>query len=295
MADKQYRVGRSILTMPEDHKLDFYQSSWRLYDKALPEIVRAVAEKYPDMTAIDIGANIGDSAALICQYHDIPVLCVEGNPAFLEYLRQNLSRLPPCVEIVQALIGETTGSIHPDAMLTHDGTASVNLSTAAAAGAGDLHAITTRRLKDVLAEWPRFASSKFIKSDTDGSDFEIILSSRDVVASSHPVLFFEFDPTFRKEGIVEALRVISMLQDIGYDHFLVYDNFGNVMSLIEEKIFAQFEKLCLYILSHALTGRQIYYVDVCAFVSEDADIARTIYDRHFERLKVEIRNGWDLP
>lgn len=296
MADKEYRVGRSVLLMPSSHKLDEHRARYKLYDRALPEIVRAISGKYPGLTAIDIGANVGDSAALICQYQDIPVLCVEGSPFFLEYLRRNLSRLAPTVEIFPALIGRSSGSISPEAVQVREGTATVDVSVAMRPGARGPRDIAVRSLSDILRENPRFAHPKFIKSDTDGSDFEIISSSRDVIAASRPVIFFEFDPTFRKDGVKAALQAIALLEEVGYRSFLVYDNFGNMMSFIEEDASVQFENLCLYILSHALTGRQIYYVDVCAFTSEDADIAIAVYDHHLDGLEEAIRaSGWELP
>ncbi|HAZ47443.1 MAG TPA: hypothetical protein DDW76_13245 [Cyanobacteria bacterium UBA11369] len=80
---KEYQIGRYQIILPSDHLLDAYQSTWLRYDKALGYIAHAIFEKYPKSSAIDIGANVGDSAALIRQYSDIPVLCIEGNPNFI--------------------------------------------------------------------------------------------------------------------------------------------------------------------------------------------------------------------
>src|SRR5437763_793435 len=85
--NRKYRIGRFELTLPYDHRIDDYQKGHRLTDAALGEIARIAAGKYPDMTAIDIGANIGDTVAAICRHIDVPVLCVEGHPVFLAFLR----------------------------------------------------------------------------------------------------------------------------------------------------------------------------------------------------------------
>ncbi len=84
--EKTYRIGRFELTLPADHPIDRYQKTYRLYDRVLGDIAHAVAAKYPDTTAIDIGANVGDTAALLCRDQDFPVLCIEGSPHFLKYL-----------------------------------------------------------------------------------------------------------------------------------------------------------------------------------------------------------------
>jgi hypothetical protein len=103
------KLGRFELVFPPDHLLAQYQSHFRLYDWALGEIARVVAEKYPGACAIDIGANVGDSAAAICRHQDMPVLCIEGHPTIFSYLRRNRDRLPRGVEIVHTLVGASRG------------------------------------------------------------------------------------------------------------------------------------------------------------------------------------------
>lgn len=291
MADKEYTVGRFSLLMPEDHKLDLYQRQFGLYDRALAEIARAVAGKYPGAPVIDIGANIGDSAALICRYQDLPVLCIEGNPTFLAYLRRNLAHLPGCVEIAETLIGSALGAIAAGTMHTGDGTARIDIDTATHAEDG----IPIEPLGSLLHRHPRYSSARLMKCDTDGNDFDIILSSKDLLASLLPVLFFEFDPTIRKSGIRQGIAAISALEEIGYRRFLVYDNFGNMMRPVEGNAAQEFKDLSRYLLSHVFTGRQIFYLDVCAFTAADMDLADTIYTDHCRVVGKTIRaNGWEF-
>src|SRR6266550_2375835 len=75
-ADRVYSVGRHRLKLPWDCCLDVYQANYKRYDWALGEIAREIFAKYPKSCAIDIGANVGDSAALICKHQDVPVLCI---------------------------------------------------------------------------------------------------------------------------------------------------------------------------------------------------------------------------
>ena len=83
MQSKEYMVGRTRVVLPLDHALETYQARWKRYDRALGEIAHIVRGKYPDLRAVDIGANVGDTAALIFAYDDIPTLCIEGTEAFL--------------------------------------------------------------------------------------------------------------------------------------------------------------------------------------------------------------------
>jgi hypothetical protein len=110
MQVKEYTVGRTKLLLPADHALDRYQARWKRYDRALGEIARLVWQKYPNSAAVDIGANVGDSAALINTYHDIPTLCIEGGEAFLPFLRENARRIGAHVAIEAAFVGDSASA-----------------------------------------------------------------------------------------------------------------------------------------------------------------------------------------
>lgn len=40
-----------------------------------------VQQKYPDLSLIDIGTNVGDTVAIVRQDAHYPILCVEGSTA----------------------------------------------------------------------------------------------------------------------------------------------------------------------------------------------------------------------
>ena len=271
--DKVYRIGRFELILPADHALDQYQQHFRLYDRLLGEIARLLVAKYPDAAAIDIGANVGDTAALLCREQDMPILCIEGHPQFVSYLRRNLERLPPCIEVAECLVGARAGSVPLADLHARDGTAALQPGAQVAAGAPSL---AVRRLAEILAEHPRFGGARLLKTDTDGADFEILLSSLDVIRKHRPVLYFEYDPTLRVQGTREATEVVAALTAEGYRYFLVFDNYGNFMTCIEQDAADRFGELDRYLLSHLLFGRRVHYLDVCAFSADDEDLCRAL-------------------
>jgi FkbM family methyltransferase len=290
--EKTYKIGRFELILPFDHKLDEYQSKFRLYDSILGEIAGFVIAKYPEATVIDIGANVGDSAAVICRKQDVPILCIEGSPFFLSFLRRNLLRLPPCIEVVDCLVGSRSGLVPGQDFKPERGTASLK-STPGETNA--IRQLPIRPLAAILREHERFQQPRLIKSDTDGSDFEILLSSLDVISDLCPVLYFEYDPTFRKNGIKASVETISALEAIGYKQFFVYDNFGHLMDIINGDATRRFTQLSRYIMSHLMFGRQIYYLDVCAFSSTDGDLAEKLYIYHRDSADANIREaGWEI-
>ena len=91
--EKILKIGRFELVLPTDHMLETYKRKFKLYDWILGEVARLVTAKYPDATAIDIGANVGDSAAVLSRHGDMPILCIEGHPTFITFLRDH-SELP---------------------------------------------------------------------------------------------------------------------------------------------------------------------------------------------------------
>jgi len=286
--DIAYRVGDFELLFPADHLLGAYQRNYRLYDWALGEIARFVAAKYPDATAIDIGANVGDTAAAICRHQNIPVLCVEGHPAYLSYLYLNLDRLPGGIEVAESFVGAVAGSVAVENVRTGSGTAALDSAASVPAGGERL---PVRLLADILRDHPAFVRPRLLKSDTDGSDFEILLSSIDVLRASMPVLFFEYDPTFRQDGAEAGIRTIEALASIGYRSFCIYDNFGNFMEIVRGDVVDRLADLSRYLMSHLFFGRQIYYLDICAFSSADADLAGQLHEFHSETIDNSIRQA----
>src|SRR5258706_13989898 len=114
---KEHRIGRFRLLLPADHRLDEYQRTWLRYDTALGYLARTVFRKYADSCAIDIGANVGDSAALIRSHADVRVLCVEGNPAFSQCLEHNASEIGG-LELQTCFVGEDGSVVDLERMLS---------------------------------------------------------------------------------------------------------------------------------------------------------------------------------
>ena len=61
---------------------------------ALGRLVTLAYGKYPDLAVIDVGSNVGDTAAVIKAGADVPVFCIEGDPQIYPILQRNTRRLP---------------------------------------------------------------------------------------------------------------------------------------------------------------------------------------------------------
>ena len=90
----QLQVGDFVLSSPSEHLLARVQSVQPYRDLAIGIVARELARKYPGETLLDIGANIGDTAAIMATYSPSPKILVEPSSFFLVYLQQNAARIP---------------------------------------------------------------------------------------------------------------------------------------------------------------------------------------------------------
>ncbi|MFN9407431.1 MAG: FkbM family methyltransferase [Dolichospermum sp.] len=286
--NKQYKVARHNLFFPHNHKLEQYQNTWKLYDRILGIIAKYVFVKYPDTTAIDIGANVGDTAALIQEFQPIPTLCIEGNPEYFSFLERN-AQIIGNIEIAYCFIGKDGETVDLEKIVSQNGTTSINN----ALGKSGENISIMQSLASVIEEFSPFKNSKILKIDTDGLDLEIIRMSKDVIGNLKPVVYFEYDISFniKNNSLHNALNILNFLRDLGYRRFMIFDNFGNHISSLYDYDQEHFFNLTNYLVSNIYKSGQpaIYYFDICAFHAEDIDIFQNVYD-HVNETILQVSN-----
>ena len=269
---KLYKIGTYLIALPLNHSLERYQSTWKRYDTVLGTIAQIVFQKYPQASAIDIGANIGDSAALIRTFAKVQVLCVEGSPEFLPYLQQNAAIIGE-IEIEACFVGTQGETVNLAEIISDGGTATI-VGAVSSPEVG----VQTRTLEAIIQNYPAFQAAKLLKIDTDGFDFSIIQASEETISRLKPVIFFEYDVTFQAGAALQGIATIEALVKIGYEHFIVYDNFGNYLISLSSRDRDRFIDLTVHLKSNRQKSGTpaIYYLDICAFPAEDSDLYETI-------------------
>lgn len=255
----RFRFGPFDLRLPLSHRLPIYLQQCPHYNRNLGRIGKLLSARYPGLCAVDVGANVGDSVAVLRARAHFPVLCVEADPGFFELLRRNAAQFPD-VELVRAYLGEAPSEV-PGRLRSAEGTGHVE-----AADSGQT--ISIRTLCQVLADHPRFAAAKLVKIDTDGYDCKIIRGAAPCLGRSKPVLFFEYDPYFLSRQGDDGLSVFRTLDDLGYRDLLVYDNLGRLLGPARVGDDADLSRIHNDYCDGRPGGR---YVDLCAFHSDDAD------------------------
>ena len=253
-------VGECRLQLPLSHELPLYRKQFPAYSVNLGRISAEVRRKYPNLTMIDVGANVGDSVAIVRMFTAPPILCVEGEPRFFQLLAENTRQFSD-VELEHTFLGATGDHIR--AINVQRGNAQVLLGPEPGTGR-----ICT--LSEVLARHPRFVSAKLLKLDAEGFDCKILAAELELLKRNKPVLFFEYYPHSCQMAGQNALQIVSTLSEIGYSALVIYQNIGRYFMTLNSDQVRSVEDLHYFLVG--LEG----CCDVAAFHKEDEDIAASV-------------------
>lgn len=255
-----FSLGPSRLRLPLSHELPFYKKTFPEYALNLGRVSFYVKQKYPSLTMIDVGANVGDSVAIIRMFSDIPILCVEGEPRFFQLLAENTRNLSG-IELEQTFLGASGDYI--SGICIDRGNAQVRLGPAP----GQANICT---LSEALSRHPGFATAKLFKLDAEGFDCKIIATEAELLKRNKPVLFFEYCPQSCLTAGQEPFRVFSLLSEVGYSTLLIYQNVGHYFMTLNLDQVCSLEDLHCFLVD--LYG----FCDLVAFHKEDLDVAANV-------------------
>ncbi len=259
------KIGKFSILLGENHRLPVFLKHQKYYSLNLPRIAQAVFGKYSDIKIIDIGANVGDTVALVRNACTVPMLCIEGDADFFKTLVENIKQFKG-VEAYRQLLGDKDRSIN--AQLKSDGE-TAELAHSGNTGGNDSLSIV--KLDTFLEGHSAFKKSKLVKIDTDGYDVKIIRGAERFIKESKPVLFFEYDPMMLENNGDDGLAMFAMLNTLGYKDVLFYDNLGKLILSTEVSNTLLLRQMHEYIDKKARAP--FPYYDIAVFHSEDADLA----------------------
>jgi FkbM family methyltransferase len=257
----EYGIGDVTLHIPLSHELPRIRARYPTYGSNQGSVAASVLEKYPNLSAIDIGANIGDTVAFWRGTGNFPVLAVEPSERYLQLLALNAAVLGNVI-VHAGLVGEADR----DELVAIE----ERLGTARVVAGSRPRRIT--RLTSLVEAYPAFQDAKLLKIDTDGHDSDVIRGGRDWIAKARPAIFFEFAPFLSDPQKRPLLETIETLLSVGYERMLFYDNAGEFALTVHASERERIEELH----AHALSWRNERYWDVAAFHGEDQDVAMSL-------------------
>lgn len=269
-------VGIFTLRLPEGHKLGYYLNKYHLYDRPLRDVAAIVGTKYSDAWFVDVGANIGDSAAAMRTGSKNRIICIEGYDPYFKFLKENAEHIGYDIFLEKSFIGHTDLATKVK-VSAKKGTACLEQSSTGSDG------ISFVTLEQCL-EKHNVDRMSLLKIDTDGMDFSILLNGERAIETHLPVCFFEYDPVSSVNGSNVSLDAVCQLVGIGYNRFVVYDNLGCFLANVETNFVKRFREFNQYlILNHRFSGGHTPYFDVCAFHGNDEDLAHKLVELEMSR------------
>jgi len=221
------------------HSYQLYARRFKRWNNPLVELAYLCfkTDNTP-ITVIDVGASIGDTVRLLesnCPDMIENFICIEGDPDFFSFLKQNLAD-PYKYILFNNMLSDEIEEI-PDLVRLHPGTASAQGST-------KTHAVTL----DSLIIQHNISKVDLIKIDVDGYDGRVIKGSEEILKKFHPAVIFEWDPFLCKNTNNNWRDHFSILNKLGYNQyfwFSKYGDFSHFMTVIDEKAINQMAEVCL--------------------------------------------------
>ena len=242
--------------------------------KSIGRVAAACATAYPDSVILDVGANIGDSAAIIrSQGVGNTIVAIEGVAEFHHVLARNAELLKGVVPVL-GFVGAVSHTAKAKLVVLAGGNAVVNERIDdAAAHQNDIEFIT---LDQVVERHAPGAQVKMLKTDIEGYDLPVLNGSLDFIATHRPVIYLELHVSSGDEKLrgVSWRDLWSNLRRLGYTKALYWYCSSDFLCMLDlNRDEGVIQDIHDYFQDRA--GR--LYLDVCLLHGKDAALAEAIY------------------
>lgn len=276
LRERTYDIEGYKVVLPAQHRLDLYQKNIETYDRFLPLLAEHVDKS---KLVIDVGANIGDSAIPFLK-RGIKTICVEPSDYFFKYMEKNLrsTGLDKNAVLMKNFVSNSTAQVN---LTMVRGTAT---SLPIEAGVLSSEAMTSFITLDKIFEAnPEDVS--LVKIDTDGFDFDVIMSGQAALKSKQPIVFFENLVSSKNlDGYVSAY---SLLEAAGYKHVVIFDNLGNIM--VDHANWDNVISINEYVMRRDFVP--IAYTDILCYTDKSEMVARKAVDQFKSRFSSSGRES----
>jgi FkbM family methyltransferase len=260
---KAVKVGKFMIDMPGNSP----QISTYKYEPGanaqLGRLSSCIAQKYPALTVIDIGANMGDTIAIIKSFTDLPIIGIEGDDIAYGFLEKNSVQFQN-ISLIKEFLGEKRETMHVTLEKT-------GWNTTIVPSQKSDKVITLKTLDEVLRENDLGTRTlKLLKIDTEGFDTIIIRGAEEMIQKHRPVIYFEYNRSNMEAIGEDGLSTLFSLEKYGYSSIVFFDNKGRYV--LTAPINQQ--ELVRQLHSYSDENKSgIAYFDICLFHDTDSDIA----------------------
>lgn len=266
------KVGKYSITMPGNNTLSRTYALYPDFNSQLGRLAAAIAKKYPGITVVDIGANVGDTIAIIKSEVEVPVIGIEGDDITYSFLEKNAEQFSN-VTVVKTFLGDKKQEIKAELD-------SIGTNTAIVPSESGTRTISFKTLDEVLGE-ERFenVNVKLIKLDIEGFDTIVLRGSYEVIKRSQPVLFFEYNRDVMNTINEDGLSTLLSFNEYGYNKIAFFDYMGRLLLVTSMKNNEE-----ITYLHHYAIGKNnlLGYYDICIFHQQDDALAEAFFKTEAE-------------
>jgi len=280
-------VGGKDIFLNLSHMLPVYKATLKLYDTALPRIVQYLYDINNKLVIIDVGANIGDTAALIHEVcPEATIICIEGSENFANLLEKNYGENEK-VKIERTFLTDKTSSSNKK-LISQNGTATLNHETSSVDD--DIqNTVSIDKLDNVISSKYKDLNIDLIKVDTDGFDYKVLRGSEQILIQHKPMIYFELVPALLKNNDENVMSIFTFLIELNYKYVMFYDNLGYLIGLHNINNLENIEMLTNYVDSRNM------YLDVLVSVENINSLYKSETNKINEILnlkKLKVRYGY---
>ena len=259
-------VGNFDITIPSSNPLYHQYRDNPDYTAELGRIAAHVHAKYPGMICVDVGANVGDTAAIIRSACPAPIVCIEGDQLAAEILVKN-AELMGGLDVKQVYLSDSSGT--QQVTISKQGWNSTLVPTDDTAF---MDSVTFLTLDEALGEID-LQTVKLLKVDAEGYDPRVLRGSRSVLETGRPVVLFEYNRENLWDLGEDGLRVFDNFRALGYKSALFWEARGRFMlhAMLDDT--SMIEDLHHYVDRQGQPLASVPYLDVCVFHEQDDDLA----------------------
>ena len=271
-SEKISYYGRDLL-IPSDHKLLSVVTTQPLRHRGLQSAAAAIFRKHPGSTYLDIGANIGDTAAVVRSVSDCLMVLIEPSPVFYPLLVRNAPTIGGKIETLNSFFVTLEDKDQGFELMHSAGTALAHRVRKGNA--------TPNLSLDDLSPKGRIG---LFKTNTDTYDLPFLEGYGDKFGAEAINLFFAVK--VQSSGDVERwLACMQNLLSKGYSEFLVWDDPGHLIcSVTSLDLMGQLLKWQqLYMDGSSQEIPRIENFDVLALHRDDLDLMPEIIQRSGSR------------
>lgn len=256
-------VGKYPIQMPGN---SLQLINYKLYPDLniqLGRLAVAISKKYQDITVIDVGANVGDTIAVLKTAIDLPVIAIEGDDVCYEFLQKNIQQFKN-VSLVKSYLGEKSKSVN------------VNLENAGwnttiiPEESGNRQIVFSTLDEVIMAGGFDDRLLKLLKVDVEGFDTIVLRGALNIIQKHKPVLFFEYNRKSMKAINEDGLSTLLSFEKFGYSKIVFFDHKGNLVLATD----MQNDEVITYMHNYISSEKNLLaYYDICIFHADDKAIS----------------------